>query len=71
MNQLFRRDHTNIDHDAVRRRRALSYGIDELKRANNAIATAAQDEPRAMRQSVLQDAQRRLASTLRELQALE
>lgn len=60
----------HLDHAAVRRRRALDYGIDQLKRAANALQ-AARGSSDSMRDAVIEDAHRRLESMQRELRALE
>jgi len=58
------------DLDAIKRSQALTYGIDQLRRARSAIAAASHDEPRELRRAVLQSSADRLASMLRELTAL-
>jgi hypothetical protein len=63
---IYRRDHTDIDHEAVRLRRAL----DELLRARNALQ-AARGGNDSLRDAVIEDARRRLDSMQRELKALE
>jgi hypothetical protein len=71
MSSPFRRDHTNIDHDAVRRRRALDYALAELARAANALQAARSGEDNSMRDAVLTDAHRRLCSMQAEVRCLE
>jgi hypothetical protein len=66
--QPFRRDLTDLDHDAIRRRRALDYAVAELQRAANALQAAGNG---GLRDSVLTDAYRQLESMQRELRALE
>ena len=67
---VYRRDHTEIDHEAVRRRRALTYAVDELRRAANALQAALGGND-SLRDAVIEDARRRLESMQRELKALE
>lgn len=70
MNAPFCRDHTAIDHEAVRRSLALTRALDELRRASNALQ-AARGGNDGLRDAVLSDAHRRLESMQRELRALE
>jgi hypothetical protein len=67
----FRRDHTRIDLDAIRRREALTYSISQLQRAATALKTASTNKADSLRDAVLEDARRRLESMQRELRSLE
>ena len=71
MSVSYRRDLTAADHDAIRRRQALTLGIDHLQRAANALQAARVGNNDGLRDAVLSDARRRLCSMQRELQALE
>jgi hypothetical protein len=71
MNPIYRRDHTDIDYEAIRRRQALTSGIDQLSRAASALHAARSGDEKSMRDAVLSDAQRRLCSMQAELRALE
>jgi hypothetical protein len=56
--------------DAIKRRQALDYGIDQLRRCISAASAASHGEPNAMRAAVLQSVHQRLSSMLVELRAL-
>lgn len=66
-NAPFRRDRQPIDHAAVRRRQALSYGIDQLRRAATAVLAARCGDTYSMRDTLLGDVHRRIESMTREL----
>jgi hypothetical protein len=62
MSTIFRRDHTDVEREAIRRRRALDNAISELRGAANALQ-AARAGDNSLRDAVLDDARRRLEST--------
>jgi hypothetical protein len=66
----YRRDHTDIDHAAIKRRQALTYSIDQLGRAANALQ-AARAGNNGLRDAVLASVADRLRSLLAQLQSLE
>jgi hypothetical protein len=72
MNTMFRRDHTDIDHDhaAQQRHRALTDAIDHCRRASSASAAAACGEPDALRFAALESIQQHLCSLLAQLRTL-
>jgi hypothetical protein len=71
MSVIYRRDRTDHDHDAIRRRRALDYAVAELARAANALQAARSGDDKSIRDAVLTDAHRRLCSMQAELRCLE
>ena len=70
MSAIYRRDRT-ADLGVTKRSRALAYGVDQLKRAANALQAARCGDDKSLRNAVLTDACRRLHSMQREIKALE
>jgi predicted metal-dependent hydrolase len=70
MTAIYRRDLIDVDHETVKRRRALDHAVGELQRAANALQAARAGND-SLRDALLGDAHRRLCSTQRELEALE
>jgi hypothetical protein len=65
----FQRDQTNFE--AIRRRQALTHGIDSLRRAATAVLAARCGDSTGMRDTLLADVNRRIESMVRELRNLE
>jgi hypothetical protein len=68
MSTIFRRD-TDVEREAIRRRRALNDAISELRGAANALQ-AARTGDNSLQDAVLDDTRRRLESTQILLRAL-